>query len=103
VCPDEPQRRLRSIAQSLKTRPHHLYPESPRNPAEKAPKQTQYLVSKFPCRTIAFLVYLIQPKASSYQFNQYPAKSEFLSIRICPFVTYQLSSDVKFLEILPIN
>jgi hypothetical protein len=67
VCSDEPQKRLTSLAQSLKAPPLDLYPENLRIHAETAPKQIQYLVSKFPCPTIAFLVYLIQPKASSYQ------------------------------------
>jgi hypothetical protein len=51
VYPDEPQKRLTSLAESLKAPLRHLFPEIPRIPAEKAPKQ----------------IYLTHPKASSYQ------------------------------------
>ena len=47
MCPDEPQKRLTSLAQSLKQTPRPLYPEIPRIPAETAPKQTQDLVRNF--------------------------------------------------------
>ena len=32
VCPDEPQKRLTSLAQWLKAHPRHLHPENPPNP-----------------------------------------------------------------------
>jgi len=48
VCPDEPQKRLTSLAKSLKRPPRPLYPEIPRISAEKAAQQTQDLVRTFP-------------------------------------------------------
>ena len=48
VCPDEPQKSLPDLGKSLKAPPPHLYPENPLIPPEKARKQTQDLVLKFP-------------------------------------------------------
>jgi hypothetical protein len=43
VCRDEPQKSLPNLGKSLKAPLLHLYPETLRNPAEKAPQQTQDL------------------------------------------------------------
>jgi len=48
LCPDETQKRLTSLAKSLKTRLCQLCLGNPPNPPAKGPQQAQDLVRKFP-------------------------------------------------------
>jgi hypothetical protein len=48
VCPGEPQKSLPDLGKSLKAPLSTSTPKTPRNRAEKAPKQTQDLVRNFP-------------------------------------------------------
>jgi len=70
VCPDEPQKRLTSLAQWLKAPPSHFYPKNPPKPPLKTPQ-----TNPRSCATI-----LLTPNCLFCIFSQ--LQSEFLSINL---------------------